>query len=292
MERATGLADRVPLQHSAPLEPVRGRSISISSFYINRDCDEGRRIAIENGLRDVGINAERVSAVDGLEVPANLEDYFFVSKKQVSQLNAGEIGCYASHLKVASIIVDRVLPSALVLEDDAILPKNFAEHLKNILATLPEGWDIVHLSGDNSRAVKPIGRLDGSHILVRYSRVPAGTVAYLISQAGAKKFLVPLKRYWPVDTDMRQPWRFKFQIYGVVPKIVGHCDELPSAIISKGERSRLRRGLPRPIRGSWTGNPLHTPHGFFYNLKILGPTWWLRCYVRNSVRRLSGILGF
>lgn len=290
MERSAEIAERVHLGHGTAREPAGDIGIPSSAFYINRDCDEDRRAAIEAELREAGLQAERISAVNGLDVPAPLVDYFLKDGEPVSRLRAGEIGCYASHLNVARIIVDRNLPYALVIEDDAQLQEGFADQLRSIFYAVPEGWDLVHLSGDCTRAVKPLVDLDGSHRLVRYSRIPSGTVAYLISLAGAKKLLVPMKRYWPIDTDIRQPWKFGLEVYGIVPSITRHDDTFASAIVSKG-RSRLRRGLPKPSRGAWTGNPLHTPVGFYYNLKTLGPIWWLRCYVQNSLRRLSRSLG-
>jgi glycosyl transferase family 25 len=264
-----------------------------STFYINRDCDEARRAFIERNLREAGVDAERIPAVEGLAVPRSQVQFFYDDDTQSSRLNPGEIGCYASHLMAASIVVDRGLEHALILEDDAEFSPEFAQSLENILASLPASWDLVHLSGVPSHATKPVARFEQTGALVRYSRVPSGTVAYLISRTGAKKFLTPSRRYWPVDTDMRQPWRFGFEIYGVVPAVVQHNQRFHSTIAQgpKGERSRLRRGLPKPSRHCWTGNPLHTPQGLYFNLKALGPRWWMKCFLRNAQRRVMRALG-
>ncbi len=276
----------------AQLLPASITSACTSTFYINRDCDEARRVFIEWYLREAGIDAERIPAVDGLAVPRSQVHFFYDDDAQSSRLNPGEVGCYASHLMAASIVVDRGLEHALILEDDAEFSPKFAQSLENILASLPAGWDLVHLSGDPTHAIKPVARLEQSGTLVRYSRVPSGTVAYLISRTGAKKFLNSSKRYWPVDTDMRQPWRFGFEVYGVVPAVVHHSGRFSSTIAkgAKGERSRLRRGLPKPSRHCWTGNPLHTPQGFYFNLRTLGPLWWARCWLRNAHRRAERML--
>ena len=187
------------------------RRVAIAAFYLNRDCDLERRAAIEAELGQAGLTGERICAVNGLAVPADLRGYFFDGDRLASRLKPGEVGCYASHLKALNLIVARGLDCALVLEDDALLPRDLAQSIEAILATLPEDWDFVHLCGDASRAIKPIAKSGIRGKLVRYSRIPGNTQGYLISRQGAQKFLVPATRYWPVDTDYRRPWQFGLQ---------------------------------------------------------------------------------
>jgi len=264
---------------------------TIPTLYINREFAKDRRASIEVELQQAGIVGERVCAVEGTAVLPGFAEYFFEDDRLHSGLKPGEVGAYASHLKALSVVVERGLAYALILEDDAQLPRDLTQTIESILAKLPKDWDIVRLCRDSEHAVKPVGRLGQSRMLVRYSRVPSGAVAYLISQAGAKKFLVPTKRYWPVDTDIRQPWRFGLSIYGANPSVVAHYDKFASSIGLLGGRSRLRRGLPIPSPHCWTGNPLHTPQGFYFNLKTLGLLCWARCFLQNTHRRTARILG-
>lgn len=264
---------------------------AIPTFYINREVDEARRIAIRQYLRLAELPAERVVGVEGLSVPAQLKDFFFTDGKLHSQLKPGEVGCYASHLTAMQSIVERDLDYALILEDDAVLPANMREIIVNVLDNLPANWDIVHICQDSNRAVKPIAELDDSRRIVRYSRVPETTTGYLVSRTGAKRFLCPLKRYWPVDTDFRQPWRFGLEIFGVAPRIVSSSAAFASSIHGLGNRARQRRGLPMPSRHCWTGNPLHTPQGVVFNVRTLGPAAWAVCTAYNAARRLVAALG-
>lgn len=273
------------------VEPLRDCQFSVPAFYINRDCDEDRRTAIELELRKVGIGAERICAVEGLAVPEDLRDYFFDADRLISALKPGEVGCYASHLKVLKTIIARELYYALVVEDDAILPPDLPKVIEDVLARAPKSWDFIHLSGDARRAVKPMAPLEHRGTLVRYSRIPGGTVGYLISREGAKKFLAPFKRAWPIDTDFRRPWAFRLDAYGVVPKIIDHSETLGSPIQALGGRARKRRGLPIPSRHSWTGNPLHCPRGTYHNFQTLGPVWWTICWLRNVYARTARMLG-
>jgi hypothetical protein len=50
--------------------------------------------------------------------------------------------------------------------------------------------------------------------------------AYIISRAGAKKLLQPGLRCYGVDADLRRPWLFALDHYGVHPApIIQHADE-------------------------------------------------------------------
>ncbi len=295
--KGTGPGSQSPLRKTRggaaqPLaERLRSSRFPLPTFYINRDCDTDRRANIESELNSAGLSAERVSAIDGLAVPRSLRAYFFESNRLASLLKPGEVGCYASHLKTLDIIVKRGLSYALVLEDDALLPPDLRETVENIVERLPESWDIVHLCGNPHRVVKPVAKLEHGRALVRYSRVPTGAFGYLISASGARKLLAPIKRHWPFDTDMKRPWLFALQIYGVVPKIIGHDDASPSRIQATGGRSRGRRGSPIPSRHSWTGNPLHCPEAAYYNFVTLGPLWWGSCLLRNAFGRAMTALG-
>lgn len=275
---------------SEPTEPP-GDDFPLPTFYINRDCDNERRASIEQQLKGASIVPHRITGVDALAVPDELRDYFFEGDKLISPLNPGEVGCYASHLRALATIIERDLDYGLVLEDDALVPTNMKEIARDLFAHLPLGWDVVHLCGDARRAVKPITQLADDRMLVRYSRIPSGAFGYLVSRAGAAKLLKPMKRFWPYDTDLRRPWLFNLQVYGVDPKVIKHGGTAASVIIAVGGRSRARRGLPIPSRGAWTGNPLHCPEGVFFNFKTLGPAWWFRCWKKNIASRLTEMLG-
>ena len=254
-------------------------------FFINRRSDLNRRSSIERALGRLGLEGERIEAVEGLLVPSELRSYFFSSGTLHSSLTPGEVGCYASHLITMQTIVNRGLPYALILEDDAMLSPDIEEEIADILARLPAGWDLVHICQDPCRATKVVAKLDCGLSLVRYSRVPATTTGYLVSRAGAEKFLRPSKRYWPIDTDFRRPWAFKLEIYGLSRRIVCADTRFCSSIHLIGNHSRARRGFPVPRPHCWTGNPLHTPLAAAFNMRRLGLSDWLSCLSNNTLRR-------
>jgi glycosyl transferase, family 25 len=260
-------------------------------FYINRNADSDRRLRIERQLTNCALAAERTSAIEGTEVPTDLRNFFFHKGTMCARLTSGEVGCYASHLSIYRRIVELELPCALVLEDDALLAPGFDEKISQVMARMQgTKWDIIHLSGQPTRAIKRLHSLAGIGDVVIYSRIPAGTQGYLISASGAKRMLAPVVRDWPIDTDFRRPWRFGLNVYGVFPPVVGHDESLPSTIPIKSGR---RRGLQRPSREAWTGNPLHCPEGTLHNIRRLGFFIWLKAMVWNlrksDKRRLTGV---
>jgi glycosyl transferase, family 25 len=254
----------------------------IRAFYLNLDQEAARRCSIEEQLAKAGVAAERVAAVDGRKpLPPELSPYFDARHL----MDAGGLGCYASHIKTWQQIIRKALPYALVLEDDAILPPGLAGILTSIIAALPKGWDIVHLAAEPDRSVCEIAKV-ANRAIVQFSRVPPGTVGYLISQVGAKKLLQAKPRVWPIDTDTRRPWVFGLAVYGVVAPPIKHNWSIPSTIRARGCKRRTpRRGLHAAFN-----NPIRNWEGFLFNWRRLGTVRWSQCLAVNIVFKIRASL--
>ena len=247
----------------------------IPVFYINMDHDVGRRESIEAQLSAAGFEAERFPGVDGDKLPGPVQSYF-----PCRVLSPGEIGCYASHLMVWRTIVARNLTYALVLEDDVRIEADAAQVVRELIHILPRGWDFVHMSGkprSRNFAARPISKLPGSRNLVRYARVPDGAMAYLISRQGAEKLLAPRARSAPVDTDIRRPWQWGLDLYGVTNPPFRPA-EFASTIEARGGHSRRQHK-------HWLGSGFRSLHSFAFNIRKLGPYWWVRCLVENALNK-------
>jgi hypothetical protein len=89
---------------------------AIPVFVINLPRATERRAAVERRMQAIGLAYEIVEAVDGRMLsPAELE----VLCGPKRPFSPGEVGCYLSHMKVYRLIVERGVPVAAVLEDDA-----------------------------------------------------------------------------------------------------------------------------------------------------------------------------
>ena len=150
-------------------------------LYINLDQDKERRAHILETLAQDEDNL-KLMRVAALEPPIALPGAAFAD-----MLSVGEIGCYASHMKAWAALLASRSPFALVLEDDARVPPDLADFVHEMIAVLPKHWDLVHLYDADEYPARPLGAVGTEHELVRYSRVPGGCVAYLISRSGARK---------------------------------------------------------------------------------------------------------
>ena len=210
-------------------------------IVINLDRDHERMAHMRGQLAAAGVPCARFSALRGDALPPDLARYFPVDAK----LSPGEIGCYASHLAILQRIARGELASPqLVLEDDVGLPSDLPLALDALIAALPERWDIVRLSYHTKRVTRPIAALGEGRELVRYSRVPTTTGAYLISASGARKFLAQRPRRLPIDHDLKRVWEWGLDTYGVSPPLIAHDVFGQSTIdaLSPTGRARLHGG--------------------------------------------------
>jgi glycosyl transferase, family 25 len=220
-------------------------------YVVNLARDTDRRQWIASELAKLGLTAQFVPAVLGKSLSelerqqlysdsANRESFH-------SGLTPGEIGCYASHIKIWQTLLASESNWALVLEDDMKIAPSLNALLRDVRMQLnAQHWDMIKLIGRSSEAVRAQTAL-GEHQLVRYRRVPSLTGAYLLSRAGAEKLLrtrVPFAR--PVDVDLRFWWENDLRIFGITPY---PCIEAPigkqSSIGMRAEKQlpgyRLRR---------------------------------------------------
>ena len=256
---------------------------SVPVFLINLDRDAERLQAMTQELGRIELAFQRVPAIYGTQVPDYLRRYFLDPDGNIaSNLKRGEVGCYASHLHILHEIVNRNLPHALVLEDDLHFSDRFAELLEQLLR-FPRVWDIIRLSNAAKRSFVPVSDIMDGYRLVKYSRIPNNTGAYLISAAGASKFIrFAGLRGNPVDVDLRRCWRFGLYTFGVLPPPI-QSNVVASRIDSMEDRghggvSFIRKAVNRITTGR-TEFGLNTMRRIAYNIHFLGWRNWLRCTV-------------
>lgn len=243
----------------------------IPIFLINLDRSKERWSFMQRQAQSLGLNFERVPAIVGQNVPKWLRSEF----SHDDRMSPGQIGCYASHLLVASMIVGRGLQYAIVLEDDADLCSEFMRVASRAVDKAPADWDYIHLSSTFKKTVIEVDEL-GGHVLVRYVVNPANTAAYVLSSRGARKWLTPMPRIRPNDLDNRFAWQQDLKVYGVFPALVTQCTQF---------KSELARPKYRP---RWEPGPWVMLFGRIWTIREIG----VRNYCRaswadalNSIRR-------
>lgn len=214
-------------------------------FLINLDTDQERLEFMAEQLEFIGIKYERFSGIRGTALPGWLKPYFLNDDGSLaSELSNGEVGCYASHLCVIDMVRQSGKP-ALILEDDLRLPDDLPDILSAI-SLLEIDFDILRLTFEN-RSLKIIsGYLPTGHKIVKYSRVPAGLGAYVITPNGARKFINWRRtRTNPVDIDMRNVWDSGLKTYGLLPSPIAQ-NVLESSIEKMNSVECNRRYLKKP----------------------------------------------
>ena len=252
-------------------------------ILLNLDRDADRLAHMRAELGRAGVDFVRLPGVLGRAFPSELAPYFAGAGQS---LKAGEVGCYASDLLAMRAIASGVHGAcAIVMEDDLEIAGDFADTVQSLLERLPPGWDFVRLSNKPKRAVVEVCALGGARRLVKYSKVPNGAGAYLVSREGAGKFVVERSRARAVDEDLRRPWEFDLRVFGVEPAPVAHSSASHVSSIDTVEAGRLdgRSGvwgrLKRTQWGEFPRRPL-------FNIGWLGFRSWRACLKRNVAARM------
>ena len=196
-------------------------------LVINLDRSPDRLAGMKSQLDTLGIDFERIEAVDG----KNLDDgeiervapESVVSKTYHRALSRGEVACSMSHRKAWQKIVDDDLDFGIVLEDDLELLDNFGDVI-GLVETLPdEGWDFIKLFPLRRGGEKNIAkRFDYmGHTFVTYHRYPLGFQGQAISRHGAETLLANLPYVTePADSQLKSWWEAGVYPYGLTPYCV------------------------------------------------------------------------
>ena len=253
---------------------------NFTALLLNLDRDTARRAHMEQQLAQAHIAYTRQPGVLGDDVPDDLRSYFYdASGAPKTTMKRGEIGCYASHLRALKRVASGELGAAvLVMEDDLTITPDFISILAEAQERASKGWDILRLSNPTRRAYVPVARV-GERFLVRYSKIPNSAGAYLVTPAGAQKFLERGVRGLTFDDDLRRPWFHHMETYGILPPparagaLQSTIDTVEAGRFDKGMSSRMERIL--------RGDHFHALTRLVYNVRNLGVGNWLACSAIN-----------
>lgn len=193
-------------------------------FVINLAGSRDRRRACADQLARLGLSPTFVDAVDGRQMSdaeiAAVVDEQGRLRRAPKPLSKAEVGCYLSHWKVLERIVAEDVPQALVMEDDLLAGDELPVVLEALAAKVLPPYEMIKLgiSEPLTKAFTPILPLAGEAALVRHHNVINSNLAYVITKAGAERFLsygMPIR--YPVDVAMNRSWRHGLDILGVRP---------------------------------------------------------------------------
>ena len=127
-------------------------------YVINLERSLDRKKSITEMARVLKLDLTFVNAVDGRNV-VDLTELGYSRRNNRRHygrlLSAGEVGCYASHLKVAEKFVLSGEDICVVLEDDAYIADEFSEFFKKISQSpnsLPHDALLINIGKSSARA--------------------------------------------------------------------------------------------------------------------------------------------
>lgn len=181
-------------------------SLRINTYLINLDRAELRRFRMERLLTEMGMEFERVAAVDGVGIALPCRDFDARSYKRRHgrRPNHFEIGCYLSHVECARKFLASNGELALILEDDLDFDEDFIDVLVAALDRR-DSWDILRLSTVNRGRKHRVEPLTASRSLAIALTREKGSGAYLINRKAAgwiAEILLPMRLPYDLALDM------------------------------------------------------------------------------------------
>jgi GR25 family glycosyltransferase involved in LPS biosynthesis len=114
-------------------------------FVISLKISADRRVEFDKNNSKYINKYTYFDAIDGKTININQLDDKIFTRGSKNYTN-GAIGCALSHLNLWEKCIELNKP-IIIMEDDAIVSKNFNKHMNNLVNNmLPKDWDIVLLS--------------------------------------------------------------------------------------------------------------------------------------------------
>ncbi|VDC33615.1 glycosyltransferase family 25 protein [Pseudogemmobacter humi] len=242
-------------------------------FVVSLADAYARRENIRAQLQEFGLTAEITDAVDGRQ-GLSAESEALIDREGAAarvgrRVSGAEFACALSHQKLYQTIIDRGLAGAIILEDDAILTKGFAEFVagSGFLSA-----DLVQLDHLDARIWPKERKIFAPGLTFFRLAENAGlTTGYSISAKAAGYILEhsrPLAGLadWPCDVMPLSP-------LVTLPRIVDHPDIVVSDSALERERDASRKSAassasPRALR--------------FFRTK-----YWRRWWLKRRTKKIS-----
>jgi GR25 family glycosyltransferase involved in LPS biosynthesis len=207
-------------------------------FYINLDERDDRKKFIKSQFDDLKIDGERISAV-------KKNDAIAISQKNDLKLKPSEISITLSHIKCWEEILNQNIEQAIILEDDALLSKNFDAIIKRIECS-NINFDLIRLEvreTNNLLFALPIWKTNSPHqykLCRCYTKV-TGLAGYIISSNFIRKIInSELLFSKPIDLALFGDDSIFFnhyKIYHIKPGLVTQLDQINNMNYSKIQKS-------------------------------------------------------
>ena len=174
----------------------------IKSYVINLDKDTERLQFFSENFKRLGLEFERISAVNGRNYyEQDYQEFMRLRPRNNKSWLRGQMGCFLSHFTAWELIANGSEEFCAVFEDDV----HVSDDLKNILADkswIPADADVIRLETSTNRI-----RLSTSPLIEHSGRTAYKVMstswnagAYILSRKTAKKLIaLPPAQHQPSD---------------------------------------------------------------------------------------------
>lgn len=175
----------------------------IKSYVINLDKDVERLNFFSENFKRLGLEFERISAVNGRNfVEHDYQEFMRLRPRNDNKgWLRGQMGCFLSHFAAWELIANGTEKYCAIFEDDV----HISDDLKNILqdsSWIPASADIIRLETSTNRirlSSSPLVEFSG-RTAYKVRSTSWNTGAYIISKSTAQKLVsLPLSQHQPSD---------------------------------------------------------------------------------------------
>lgn len=215
-------------------------------FVINLPSDSARRAAISAQLEALNISFSVFSAVNGKQLGKEELERVYDRDRAIMEshdLTSGEVGCALSHLGVYRLMVEKEIPHALILEDDAMLSDAVPEVIRLLEQQYASDTPMVVLLNYVEKfkrlRVKKLG--ERHQVVDTYGGVP-NAHAYFITLAAARNLARGLHPIWLVADRWERFREMKFiQFKALVPYCVSLTEHARQSNLTADRVERMSR---------------------------------------------------
>lgn len=113
-------------------------------FYINLDSRTDRKELFEKRAEEVGVVAERISAITPLE-----SEVFPLYQGHNDPQRKFKVGCTLSHQHVIRLAKEKGLKNCLIFEDDCVFLEDYKIEIQKCVDELKDiEWDLFYIGGE------------------------------------------------------------------------------------------------------------------------------------------------
>lgn len=207
---------------------------TIPIFVINLIRSYQRRRSVVTQLEHLGLGFEVIPAADKLSLSSRERSLYSSTRTRQKigrDLTDGELACAISHYRTCQIILQRAMPYALILEDDALFDMRLKKVLDNI-NLFPDDWGMINLFSGGQFESLPI-RIDTTLQVVKFTAKMNSAVGYIITRAAAEKVVDHALPISSASDGLLATLRHKEEIiaYGVQPQVLDIDDDMHVSVI-------------------------------------------------------------